>query len=129
MTRSPWQLTLTVAAFAAMSAGFLLGLTEGFVKRAEFYPIPLVVACVAAIAAVAVRSGRPAVLAGALVLPVLMLLGAAVSPSVLDRLTTPGDPIAFVGSYLQIGSELLALVAGGLALAALSRRPVGRTGG
>ena len=36
--RRPWQLTLTAAAFAGMAAAFLVGLSEGFVKRGEFYP-------------------------------------------------------------------------------------------
>jgi hypothetical protein len=121
-TRSPWQIKLTAAAFAGMSIAFLIGMTEGFVKRAAFYPIPLVVAVLALAAGAAVLTGRLAVVATSLVLPLIMLLGAAVSPSVLDRLTTPGDTIAFVGSYLQLGFELLALVGGILAVVALSRR-------
>jgi hypothetical protein len=121
-TRTPWQITLTSAAFAGMAVAFLLGLTEGFVKRAAFYPIPLVVAIVAAGAAAAVLTARLAVVTTSLVLPVIMLLGAAVSPSVLDRLTNPADTLAFVGSYLQLGFEALALVAGVLAVVALNRR-------
>ncbi len=121
-TRSPWQLKLAAGAFVGMSIAFLVGLSEGFVKRATFYPIPLVVAVVALVAAVAVLTGRLAVVASVLAIPVIMLLGAAASPSVLDRLTTPGDTLAFVGSYLQLGFEVLALVGGILAIIALSKR-------
>jgi hypothetical protein len=68
-----------------------------------------------------VLTGRRGVRWVAVALPAIMLLGASAAPAVGDRLTTPSDPIAFVGTWLQLSTELLALTGGVLTVVARRR--------
>jgi hypothetical protein len=118
--RQPWQPKLAAVGLTGMCLAFLVGLVEGFVKRGQFYPIPLVVAGISLAVAAGLLTGRRAFLWAAVALPAIMLLGASAAPAVGNRLTTPSDPIAFVGTWLQLSTELLALTGG--VLTAVARR-------
>jgi len=121
--RQPWQPKLAVAGLAGMGVAFLVGLSEGFVKRGQFYPIPLVIAAIALAVAGAVLTGRRGWLWAAVAVPAIMLLGAAANPTVGTRLTTLSDPIALIGTWLQISTELVALA--GAVLTVVARRRAG----
>jgi hypothetical protein len=115
-TRAPLSglAKLTLIAFVGMGIGFLGGELEGIVKAGVLFVPPLVVGTLSLLAAGLVATRVRWLLAVAAVYATVMLLGAATlgESAVLSRLTNPADVMAFLETWVQMPSTVVAAIAG-----------------